>query len=135
MTALETELIKSAGGDFTALLLILFALLACSIIVLLLKFVINKLPAEMKADRDAMCEQMKIHNEQSTKQIEASNRQISSLISTFNDFTKTFSEKIDKQQDTYVEKLKEHDIQAKKILETNQNIKIILEQRPCIKQN
>lgn len=135
MTALETELIKSAGGDFTALLLILFALLACSIVVLLLKFVLDKLPAEIKADRDAMCEQMKIHNEQSTKQIEASNKQISSLISAFNEFVKSFSEKIDRQQNIYVDKLKEHDDQAKKILETDQNIKIILEQRPCIKQN
>lgn len=100
--ALEDALISSAGGDFVATLAAVLAIFIMAICVLLVRWIMVTIPAQMEKDRLAMCAEME-------KDRLATCDEIKGMINT----------------------LHEHDRQAKEIKDTASRIEIELKSRPC----
>jgi len=117
---IEKELVKSASGDTNTLLIILFIFFALSLIALLIRFLITKLPEEMSKDRIYLGEKITESNNQSCVKLGELISEIGKLTTASAENAKAIVQIIDR-----------HDEQAKEILTINQRMETKLDTRPC----
>lgn len=122
MSAIETELVKSANGDTITLLMILFVLVVLGILGLLVNFVLKKLPEEMKEDREYLGNII----------INCNKEYCSNLVNLISELKEIKITSI-KNTDSTNGTIKEHNEQAKVILDVVKKIDINLDNRPCAK--
>lgn len=117
---LESELVKSANGNTNTLLLILFVLFALSLLTILIRYLMNRIPEEMAKDREYVGKIITDNNNEHCKQLANLVEQVKNLVQSNTENNKAIIDVITK-----------HDDQAKKILDTDNRIETKLDTRPC----
>ncbi len=134
--AVETALIEAANGNFGLTFMAVVVLFFMGLVAAFVRWVMQTMPKQMQADREAYVSQMQKDRESSNAQMQANTEAITTQMQadTMAICTELGRIKADMRDNTcdIRETLEKHDEQAKTILQIDQRIETTLANRPCI---